>query len=57
MYFLALQFEREDEGKLQEILVKDNLQSLYPLAGIQSYLPAVLTEVMPLLWDSRASCS
>ncbi len=57
MYFLALQFEREDEGKLQEILVKDNLQSLYPLAGIQSYLPAALTEVMPLLWDSRASCS
>ena len=40
-----LQFEREDEGKLQEILNKYGLQSLYPLEGIQSFLPKALAEV------------
>ena len=42
---LALQFEREDQGKLQEILNKNGLQSLYPMEGIQSFLPAALAEV------------
>ena len=58
-----LQFEREDEGKLQEILNKYGLQSLYPLEGIQSFLPKALAEVcimtsLPValrqLWSSTA---
>lgn len=44
---MCLQYEREEAGALPKVLVKQKLQFLYPLAGVEQYLPDALKQVKP----------
>jgi hypothetical protein len=43
-----MQYEREEEGALPNLIEKQELQGLFPLAAIQCYLPGALQQVPTL---------